>query len=61
MKINTNLYGLIYKNHRGNFTKKPYQGFLWTSKEEARHQGNFFSASTKKNMQLVKIALETVE
>lgn len=59
MKIKSNLYGLVYKNHDGKFTKKPYGGLTWRSIGAAKYWSENFS-TTKKNMRVVRLTLETV-
>lgn len=61
MKIQTELYGLVYKNHNGRFTRKPYQGFLFTSRKSAQDHAHLFAPSTKKNLKLAKVMLETLD
>lgn len=61
MKIITNLYGLVYKNHNGAYTRKPYQGFLYTSLDSARRDALAFSPETKKNLKPARITLTTIE
>lgn len=61
MKINTELYGLVYKNHNGRFTRSTYGRMTWPSISEAFTSAKEFSKSTKKNMKVVRLVLETIE
>lgn len=60
MKITTNQYCLVYKNHNGRMTGKPYQGWLYSSIVQANKDAKFFSQGTKKNMKVARLTLETV-
>lgn len=59
MKINTNRYGLVYKNHNGAFTRNPYMGLTWPTAQEAKQKASMFK-DTKKSLKVVRMVMETV-
>lgn len=63
MKINTNLYGVIVKNH-GKWARKVYYGELDSSlsfMKEGLEDIRKRSKRSKNDIKLVKMVLETVE
>jgi hypothetical protein len=54
-----NLYGLAYQNGK-TLTNMPYKQLVFTSKREATREAKNMRPWVKKNLQVVRLTLETV-
>lgn len=55
-----NYYAINYLN-RGNFTRLPYKGLVFSSLISAIKKAQNFSPKTKKHMKVARLTLQTVE
>lgn len=64
MKINTKLFGVIYRKSNGRWTTQSYLGDLYdkiSSARQLRREALYNVRRGKNNTKIVKLTLETVE
>ena len=64
MKINTNLYGVIYKKSNGRWTTQSYLGDMYdkvSSANQLRNEAIFRTKRGHNNVKVVRLSLETVK